>query len=98
MRDQWIGALHTLGVEMTPYVRLFGADADSAYFQHVTSGEPVVCEEVDTLVTCHALRAETALADHLDGFEGPCHVIGDALSPRTAEEAVLEGLKAGWAV
>ncbi len=98
VRDQWIGELHTLGVEMVPYVRLFGADADTAYFQHVTSGEPVVCEDVDTLVTCHALRAETALADHLDRFDGPVHVIGDALSPRTAEEAVLEGLEAGCAV
>ena len=98
VRDQWIGDLHTLGVEMVPYVRLFGADADSAYFQHTTSGEPVVCEDVDTLVTCHALRAETALADALDGFDGPVHVIGDALSPRTAEEAVLEGLEAGCAV
>jgi len=98
VRDQWIGVLHTLGVEMVPYVRLFGADADTAYFQHVTSGEPVVCEDVDTLVTCHALRAETALADQLVGFEGSVHVIGDAVSPRTAEEAVLEGLKAGCAV
>ena len=98
VRDQWIGELHKLGVEMVPYVRLFGADADSVYFQHMTSGEPVVCEAVDTLVTCHALRAETALADQLDGFDGPVHVIGDALSPRTAEEAVLEGLKAGCAV
>jgi hypothetical protein len=28
-------------------------------------------------------------------YEGQVHVIGDALSPRTAEEAVLEGLKVG---
>ena len=34
VRDYAVGALHKLGVEMVPYVRLFGADKDSVYFQH----------------------------------------------------------------
>ena len=33
-RNMWIGVLHKLGVEMIPFARLFGVDADHAYFQH----------------------------------------------------------------
>jgi hypothetical protein len=35
------------------------------------------------------------LEDELAGFGGELSTIGDALTPRTAEEAVLEGLKVG---
>ena len=41
---------------------------------------------------------ETTLEDALEGFAGEVHVIGDCLAPRTAEEAVLEGLEADVAV
>jgi hypothetical protein len=34
-----------------------------------------------------------ALADELEGWAGEIHMIGDCLTPRTAEEAVYEGLK-----
>ena len=37
---------------------------------------------------------EVALSD----WPGEIHIIGDCLAPRTAEEAVLEGLRAGVAV
>ena len=41
VRDQWIGELHKLGVEMVPYMRFHGADANSAYFQHQINGEAI---------------------------------------------------------
>ncbi|MEQ9257889.1 MAG: FAD-dependent oxidoreductase, partial [Roseovarius sp.] len=97
-RDTWLGTLHRLGVEILPHLRLFGADAEDAYFQHVLSGEPVILEGVDTLVTALGHRPETALEESLEGWPGALHVIGDCLSPRTAEEAVLEGLRAGAAL
>ncbi|MFQ5955654.1 MAG: FAD-dependent oxidoreductase, partial [Kiloniellales bacterium] len=31
VRDGWVGILHRLGVEIVPYARLVGADADSVY-------------------------------------------------------------------
>ena len=97
VRDYAIGELHKLGVEFIPYVRLFGADADSVYFHHITSKQPVILDKVDTLVSHHAPRRngelETALAER--GIAATA--IGDCLSPRTAEEAVLDGLKAGMA-
>ena len=31
-------------------------------------------------------------------YDGEVHVIGDCVTPRTVEEAVLEGLEAGTAI
>jgi len=98
VRDQWIGELHRLDVEMVPYMRFHGADVDSAYFQHQINGEAVVCDEVDTVVTCSANKAEDGLLRGLEELDIPVHPIGDCMSPRTAEEAVLDGLKAAWAL
>jgi hypothetical protein len=98
VRDSWVGILHKLGVEVVTYVRLFGVDADSVYFQHMTSGEPVVFEAVDTLVTSLGHERVADLAEALTGYPGELHMIGDCLAPRTAEEAVLEGLKVASAL
>ena len=98
VRDYAVGELHKLGVEMVPYVRLFGADSDNVYFHHVTSGEPVILDKVDTLVSHHAPRRCSELADALDPHTEHVTMIGDCLSPRTAEEAVLEGLKVAMAL
>ena len=97
-RDQWLGELHKLGVEVLPHMRLYGADGQDAYFQHTLSGEAVILNDVDTLVTALGSRSETTLEEKLTDWPGEIHVIGDGLCPRTVEEAVLEGLKAGSAV
>jgi 2,4-dienoyl-CoA reductase-like NADH-dependent reductase (Old Yellow Enzyme family) len=93
VRDQWIGVLHGLGVEMTPYSRFYGALDGSAFFQHMTGGEAIVCEQVDTVVTCFAPQAnrECAWVEQIEDLG--VSWIGDAVSPRTVEEAVLEGLQ-----
>ncbi|TNF86203.1 MAG: FAD-dependent oxidoreductase [Gammaproteobacteria bacterium] len=95
VRDQWIGVLHGLGVEMTPFARFYGALDGSAYFQHMTGGEAIVCEAVDSIVTCFAPQASRACdwLERLDGFA--ISRIGDAVAPRTVEEAVLEGFRLG---
>ncbi|MBT6202347.1 MAG: FAD-dependent oxidoreductase [Rhodospirillaceae bacterium] len=98
VRDFWIGELHKLGVEMIPYARLYGADADTVYLQHTVNDQPIICDEVETLVLSQGTRRDVTLAEDLADWTGELHVIGDALSPRTAEEAVLEGLKAGMAI
>ena len=53
---------------------------------------------VDTLVTALGHQAVDALQLTLEGWDGEVHPIGDCLAPRTAEEAVLDGLGAGSAV
>ncbi len=98
VRDKWLGDLHRLGVEIIPYARLFGADSDTVYLQNTTSGEAMLCEGTDTLVTALGHSSVSNLETELFDWHGEVHVIGDCLAPRTAEEAVLEGLRAGVAL
>ncbi len=92
-RDLALGVLHKLGVETIPLVRLYGVDGGTVYLQHMASGEAVICEDVDTLVLCQGHDPATGLEAALEGWPGEIHLIGDCLAPRTAEEAVLEGLE-----
>jgi 2,4-dienoyl-CoA reductase-like NADH-dependent reductase (Old Yellow Enzyme family) len=98
VRDAAVASLHKLGVTVMPYMRLFGSDSDSVYLQHITSGEAVIVESVDTLVLCTGHTPVTELADALEGDSFDVRIIGDAASPRTAEEAVFDGLQAGLEV
>ena len=95
-RDMMIGRCHRLGVEIIPYARLHGADADTVYLQHSATGDPVLLEDVDTLILAQGGASEDSLFEQLDGYE--VTLIGDCVAPRTAEEAVLEGMRAAWAV
>ena len=94
VRDQAAAALHSLGVEVLTYMRLYGGDAHGVYLQHVTSGTPVVVDGVDALVLCTGHRPVAALAGALEDQGAEVIVIGDAAAPRTAEEAVFEGFEA----
>ncbi len=98
VRDGWMGELHRLGVDVITYARLYGCDEESVFMQHVTSGQPIICDEVETLVLATPHRREAGLWEELVDKGMECHLIGDALAPRTAEEAVLEGLQAGSGV
>ena len=52
VRDHLAGELHKLGVPITPYARLYGCDDNTVYLQHTASGEPMLLENIDTLVLC----------------------------------------------
>ncbi len=97
-RYRWLGILHGLGVEIVTHVRLAGASGGAVFFQHLASLAPVVWEDVDTLVLAQSHRPLTDLEEALAGYAGDVHAIGDCRAPRTAEEAVYEGLMAGLAV
>ncbi len=49
--------------------------------------------EVDTLVLAQGHEPVDTLADGLAGLDVEVHIAGDCLGPRTAGEAVFEGLK-----
>jgi thioredoxin reductase len=97
-RDHLAGKLHRLGVEVIPYARLHGVDADSALLAHIVTGEGIACEEVDTVVVAAGQAPAASLEHELEGLGVEIHLAGDCLSPRSAEEAVYEGLLAGRAV
>ena len=98
VRDRWAGELHRLGVEIISCVRLVGADKSGAWLQHVTSNEIILINDVDTVVASLGHMPDTTLAKDLEEWPGTVVEIGDCLSPRTCEEAVLEGMKAGCCV
>jgi 2,4-dienoyl-CoA reductase-like NADH-dependent reductase (Old Yellow Enzyme family) len=97
-RHRWLGILHTLGVQIVTNVRIASTSNGVAIFQHVASLAPVIYEDADTLVLAHSHRSSTELEEALAGFAGDVHIVGDCRAPRTAEEAVYEGLMAGLAV
>ena len=98
VRDEMTKQALQAGVEILPLVRLYGADTDTVYLQHVLTGEPVVIDDVAALVLSQGHDSVTELIDALADYSGEVHAIGDCLAPRTVEEAVLEGLKVGAAL
>lgn len=97
-RNHYVGRLHKLGVTIRTHARLFGADDDTVYFQDTLSGEPLVLEGVDTLVLALGHQVDDKLERELHGTGIETITIGDCVVPRTAEEAVFEGLKEGWTI
>lgn len=97
VRDQMAGELHKLAVPIIPYARLYGCDDSTVYLQHTASGEPMLLENVDSLVLCQGHRSVDDLGQQLKGLV-PFQRIGDCLAPRTVEEAIHEGLKVAWAL
>lgn len=93
VRDEGYGRLSRLGVEIIPMMRLFGATGDTVYLQNLASLEARIIDGIDTLVVHNGMIANTTLEEQLAGMDIPIHPIGDCLTPRTAEEAVLDGLK-----
>lgn len=98
VRDNIAAELHRLRVEVRPYMRLFGTSGGSVFLQHVPSGEAVEVEGVDTLVLCLGHRPVDDLSEAVAALGIELHMAGDCLAPRTAEEAVYDGLRAGVAV
>ena len=98
VRDALVRSLVREGIEVLPWVRPVGIHDDSVYLQHVLTGEPVVLDGTTGLVTAAGHVPESALLEELRATGRPVVGVGDALAPRTVEEAVLEGLRAGVAV
>ncbi len=98
VRDTMVGRVQKLGVEIIPYAQLYGADDDTAYFTNAANGEAMLVEDTDTLVLAQGTAVSDALLTALEGYAGHVIGIGDCMAPRTAEEAVLDGLKAAWAI
>lgn len=97
VRDDAVARLHRLGVEMRTYLRLYGHDDDTVYMRHTASGDPVELAGMAGIVFCTGRHSEGTLHEELEGLGPKVISIGDALAPRTVEEAIYEGLVAGSA-
>ncbi|WP_240372968.1 NADH:flavin oxidoreductase [Brevibacterium zhoupengii] len=79
------------GVDFVNDARLVGVDADTGYLQST------LCEivhEVDDVAATIVSGAPQSVIPDIDFGSASVHTIGDALAPRTVEEAVFEGLEA----
>lgn len=93
VRDGLIAELHRRHVRVMPMLRLFGLDEDTVYFEHTASGDPVLVEGAASLVLAQGSTADDSLQRELADMDVETIPIGDSLTPRTAEEAILEGLE-----
>jgi len=96
VRDTLAAELHRAAVSVRPYMRLYGTAGDTVFLQHTASGDAVEIEGVQTVITAlgHSPRDELSEAVQAMGID--LRMAGDCLAPRTAEEAVFEGLRAAW--
>jgi 2,4-dienoyl-CoA reductase-like NADH-dependent reductase (Old Yellow Enzyme family) len=103
VRDTMTAAARRARVDIRPTLRLFGADGSAVFLQDVLTGEPVVIEDVRALVLAQGQAPDDTLLAELEdardaGAPWEVHAVGDVLSPRTIEEAVLDGLRVGVSV
>lgn len=94
VRDRQLAAMAREKITVLPLVRPYGADEDTLYLQHVLTDEPVLVEGISGVVLACGHEPASELLAELQASTVPVPVIGigDCLSPRTVEEAVLEGL------
>jgi 2,4-dienoyl-CoA reductase-like NADH-dependent reductase (Old Yellow Enzyme family)/thioredoxin reductase len=92
VRDAQLAALQRERIEVMPLVRLFGVDDDTLYLQHVLTDEPIMINQVSGLVLACGHESSSSLLSELATLGREVVGVGDCLSPRSVEEAVLEGL------
>lgn len=93
VRDNAAVRIHNLGIQVKTYARAFGVDDDTVYFHHTAGGEPMIVDGVDHLVLSCGGIPNVSSEDEDRWHNLPLTLIGDCLAPRTAEEAVYDGLK-----
>jgi NADPH-dependent 2,4-dienoyl-CoA reductase/sulfur reductase-like enzyme len=98
VRDAKLAALQRERIAVVALVRPFGVDADSVYLQHELTEEPVVIERVSAMVLACGHEASNELMGDLGATDLQVVAVGDCVTPRTLEEAVLEGLVAASAI
>jgi hypothetical protein len=78
-------------VRVSHHLELSGAQAEQVRFRNVFAPELESSVEADALVLALGRVPLDALAGELADLGLPVHAAGDCLSPRSADEAILEG-------
>jgi 2,4-dienoyl-CoA reductase-like NADH-dependent reductase (Old Yellow Enzyme family) len=98
VRDDWVRRLFRLQVDVRPFLSLAAFDDGTAFMSNIASGDVIEIEHIDTLIPLVGRRSIRSPGDELLKMNVAVHWIGDCLSPRTAEEAILEGLEAAESI
>jgi 2,4-dienoyl-CoA reductase-like NADH-dependent reductase (Old Yellow Enzyme family) len=97
-RNMYLGRLDEAGVELVHHLRLTGWNGSVATFQNVFSDRVVELDGIDTLVVNEGRSAQGGeLFEQLEDAGVDVVRVGDALGPRSFEEAIREGTDAGLA-
>jgi NADPH-dependent 2,4-dienoyl-CoA reductase/sulfur reductase-like enzyme len=97
-RNMYLGRLDAAGVELIHHLRLVSATAGRATFRNVFSDREVTLDGFDTLVVNDGRSAAgVALFEALQDSGADVLRVGDALGPRSFEEAIREGTDAALA-
>ena len=62
------------------------------------ANEPIVFEGIDTVVLSMGNKAEDGLHRSLKSKVADLYPVGDCVTPRKIEEAILDGERAGWMI
>jgi pyruvate/2-oxoglutarate dehydrogenase complex dihydrolipoamide dehydrogenase (E3) component len=74
-------------------LRIRGIAGNTVLLGHTLTGAVVELPEVSAIVLATGHTSNDSLFDELVGRVAQVKIIGDSLAPRTAEEAVLDGLR-----
>jgi 2,4-dienoyl-CoA reductase-like NADH-dependent reductase (Old Yellow Enzyme family) len=97
-RNMYLGRLDVAGVELIHHLRLVSAGAGRATFRNVFSDREIALDGFDTLVVNDGRSAAgVALFEALQDSGVDVVRVGDALGPRSFEEAIREGTDAALA-
>ena len=98
VRNSYIGRLSRAGVPIRHYLGLHSADAGTIRFRNIFAPELETVIEADVLALSHGRVPNDELAEELRQIGMNVHEAGDCQSPRSMEEAILEGTLAAQAV
>jgi NADPH-dependent 2,4-dienoyl-CoA reductase/sulfur reductase-like enzyme len=94
LRDEMTADALRRKVEIAPFTRPYGVDDDSVYLEHVLTGEPVIVDDSVALVLATGHEPVDELLRMLEErADLSVFGVGDCVAARTAEEAVLDGLR-----
>ncbi len=96
--ENWYRRARALGIVCTPNVSVLSAAEGVVTAVHNYSGQILSFDQFDTLVLAVQRRAESELYFALKGRVPALHRIGDALAPRRAHAAIIEGERVARAI
>jgi hypothetical protein len=90
-RNLYAQRLNRAGVTIAHHLDLLGATADGVRFRNLFAPELETTLPADLLVLAFGRVPERGLPEELHALGLAVEEAGDCLSPRSAEEAILEG-------
>jgi len=96
--ENWYYRARRLGVVCTPNMSVLSAEGGVVTAIHNYSGQIITFDKVDTIVLAVPRVADSGLYHALKPRVAELHRIGDAVAPRRAHAAIIEGERAGRAL